>query len=258
MIDLSTSKTPWLVLPAPNPRAQLRLFCFPYAGGSALTYRGWAQGLPEKIEVCAVQLPGRGNRLHEPSFTHHSPLIESLAHALFPFFDRPFAFFGHSMGAVLAYELSRRLRAEHRLEPLQLFVSGRRAPHIPKLDPPTYNLPEPEFVAELKRLGGTPQEVFTHPELMQLTLPLLRADFCLTETYRYLPGEPLNCSIAAFGGLRDKEVRRAYLEGWRSHTRAAFSLQMLNGDHFFINSEQTLLLHLLSQKLRRLAGPSLQ
>ena len=250
----ATTTSPRLCYHRPNPQASLRLFCFPYAGGRNLIFRGWQEGLPAAVEVCPVELPGRGRRLREPPFTKLTTLVEATAEAILPLLDKPFAFFGHSMGAMISFELARRLRREHAPTPVHLFVSGRRAPHIPDTDPPTYDLPEPEFLDELRRLNGTPQEVLEHAELIQLMMPLLRADFEVVQTYRYTPGPPLDCPITAFGGLHDVEVPREYLEAWRDYTAAGFTLRMMPGDHFFLHTAQRLLLQVLAQELQRLAS----
>ena len=232
-----------------HPRCRARLFCFPYAGGAALIYRDWPAGLPADVELCAVQLPGRGNRLREPAFTRLRPLVETLADELLPFLDRPFAFFGHSMGASIGFELARGLRRARTLEPVHLFVSGRRPPHVPSTERHTYELPEPELIEELRQLNGTPKEVLEHPEIMQLLLPLLRADFELVQTYAYEPEPPLACPVSVFGGLQDTEADRELLEQWREQTAAEFSLQMFPGDHFFLHTSRPLLLQSISRKL---------
>ncbi|MCA1566076.1 MAG: thioesterase II family protein [Acidobacteria bacterium] len=250
----TASSSPWLPQLNLNPRATLRLFCFPYAGGGAVIFRDWQSKLPGNVEVCPVQLPGRGKRLGEQPFTQMQFLAEALVHALLPHLDKPFAFFGHSMGALISFELARTLRKKYGRAPRQLFVSGRRAPSIPNLEPPTYDLPETEFIETLHNLKGTPGEVLEHPELMKLVLPLLRADFALCETYGYTPAPPLDCPISAFGGLQDAEVTRAHLEGWRTETTATFSLRMFPGDHFFLNTGGALLLRVLSQALYEVSG----
>jgi medium-chain acyl-[acyl-carrier-protein] hydrolase len=249
----AASSSPWLEHLKPNPGASLRLFCFPYAGAGAVIFRHWQAGLAGNVEVCPVQLPGRGKRIGEQPYTQMQFLIEALAQALLPHLDKPFAFFGHSMGALIGFEIARTLRKRYGLSPRQLFVSGRRAPGIPNLEPPTSNLPEAEFIETLHNLKGTPREVLDHPELMELVLPQLRADFTLCETYAYAPATPLDCPIGVFGGLQDAEVSREQLEGWRTETTAAFSLRMFPGDHFFLNTERALLLRALSQALHESA-----
>jgi len=227
----------------------MRLFCFPYAGGLAQIFHSWPESLATKVEICAVQLPGRGSRLREAPFNRLTLLVQALAEVLSPQMDRPIAFFGHSMGAIIGFELARLLRANDHRQPLHLFVSGRRAPHLPEIEPPAHMLPDADFLAHLSKLNGTPSQILQHPELMELMLPTLRADFALIETYEYKPEPAFDFPITAFGGLRDTYASRADLELWREHTHAEFSLHMFPGDHFFINSSQTLLLQALSRKL---------
>jgi medium-chain acyl-[acyl-carrier-protein] hydrolase len=205
------------------------------------------------VEVIPVQLPGREGRLREPPLTRVAPIVEAVARDMQPYLDRPFAFFGHSMGAVLAFELARHLRRGQGREPARLFVSGRRAPQLAEDESCSFGLPEPEFIEELRRLNGTPPEVLEHAELMQLMIPVLRSDFEVCQTYRHVPDAPLRCPVAAFGGLRDASVTREALEGWRQHTAAGFTLRMLPGDHFFLNSNRPRLLEALSDELDGLA-----
>lgn len=251
MTTAQTSKS-WVICPKPNSQAKLRLFCFHYAGGGASSFRNWSDNLPLSVEVCSVELPGRGFRLMEAAFTSLDPLVQALADALIPRLDKPFAFFGHSMGGLVSFELTRLLRSNYNLNPVHLFVSARRAPQLPDPEPLIHNLSEPEFLDELRDLEGTPQEVLENAELMQLLLPTLRADFTVIETYAYTAEPPLDCPIAAFGGLQDREVSYDELKAWQEQTNAAFSLHMLPGNHFFLHSAQSLLLKLLSQDLHRL------
>jgi medium-chain acyl-[acyl-carrier-protein] hydrolase len=248
--------SPWFVCPKPNPRAGLRLFCFPYAGGGTLIYRAWPAALERVAELHIVQLPGRERRLAESPYTSVGALVSELSEAIAGHLDLPFAFFGHSMGAVLSFELARRLRRERGVEPRHLFVSGRSAPQLPRREPCTFDLPEPEFVQELINLNGTPREVLENPELRQLLLPLLRADFAVCQTYEYDPGRPLACPITALGGIGDR-VSREDLEGWREQTVSRFMLRMFPGDHFFLNSAQATLLEVIARDLQRHAGASL-
>jgi medium-chain acyl-[acyl-carrier-protein] hydrolase len=230
-------------------QAGFRLFCFPYAGGGSTIFHAWARQLEPQIAVASALLPGRESRLREPACTRIAPIIDALASDIFPYLDRPFAFFGHSMGGLVSFELARRLRWQYGLEPCQLFISGRRAPHLLPADPQIHDLPEPEFLAEVERLKGTPKEVLAHPELRSIMIPLLRADFAVCQTYSYLPAPPFRCPITVLGGLQDDEVPSAELEAWRMHTTGRFKLRMLPGDHFFINSQQPAILQLISNSL---------
>jgi surfactin synthase thioesterase subunit len=199
-----------------------------------------------------VQLPGREGRLREPPFARLAPLLDALAPALIPFMGMPFAFFGHSMGALIAFELARHLRRSRQPGPAYLAVSGFPAPQIPDHDPPIHQLPDAQFIHALARLNGTPTEVLEHAELMQLMLPALRADFALCEEYRYVAEAPLTCPIAAFGGLQDHEAPCERLEPWREQTSADFALRMLPGDHFFLNGARPSLCQALALDLMRL------
>ena len=254
-MDASKPTNPWLVHNRAEQQARVRLFCFPYAGGAAYIYGRWPQSLPTFIDVCAVQLPGRGSRLREKPFSNLTDLVPAAAQALLPHMDRPFAFFGHSMGALIAFELARHLRRMGvERSPAQLFLSGCRAPQLVATHGITYNLPDQEFMAEIRRLNGTPAEVLDNPELMQLVLPLLRADFEITETYSYQDEPPLDCPLTIFGGSEDTDVRSESLSAWRMHTTAAFSLRILPGDHFFLHTSQATLLETITRELRRLVG----
>lgn len=187
--------------------------------------------------------------MREPPFNNLEAVVQAAAPMMRPYLDRPFAFFGHSMGAVLSFEIARYLRKEQLRGPFHLFVSGRRAPQRPASRPPTYDLPEPEFLEHLHRLNGTPKEVLEHPQLMQLMLPLLRADFAVSQTYVCREEPPLDCPITALGGTQDEEVGREDLEAWREQTTARFSLRLFPGDHFFLHTSQTELLDLISREL---------
>ena len=237
-----------------NRQITQRLFCFPYAGGAASIYRDWGNKLPSSIEVHPVQLPGHGNRLSEPLFKRVEPLVESMAEALKPYLEGSFSFFGHSMGAIISFELAHLLRREHKPGPAHLFLSGRPAPHRTKKKPPTYDLPEPEFIEELRRLQGTQSEILEHPELMSLLNPILRADLEICQTYEYAPRPPLECPLTVFGGLGDQDVSREQLEGWRDYTTSSFAVRMFPGNHFYLHSAAYVLLRMIAQDLRIMPG----
>lgn len=249
----------WLAYREVNPRARVRMFCFPYAGGGASAYRGWAGGLPPDVEVCPVQLPGRESRLREAPFETPGPLIQAIADALQPYLrDLPFVFFGHSMGAMISFELSRELRRRGQTLPLHLFVSGRRAPQIPDTEEPIHALPEPEFIKKLRELNGTPEEVLQHAELMKLLIPVLRSDFSVNETYAYAQEEPFDIGISCFGGLGDKEVSRDDCAVWKDQTRGRFRLRMLPGDHFFVHSAKDMILESVARDLAEVLSQAAQ
>ena len=249
MINIQTFNS-YITCPKPSPQASLRLFCFPYAGGSSLVFRTWAASLPKNIEICPVELPGRGVQMKSSPFKRMEALVNEIAPILLPYLDKPFAFFGHSMGGLVSFELARHLRKEYGRQPVQLFISASRAPQIPSPKPPIHALPEAEFLQELRILNGTPATVLENTELMQILTPILRADFAVLETYVYSQEPPFECPITAFGGLEDEEVPLEQLEGWTSQTKSSFQLQMFSGDHFFIHSAQSLVLENLAQYLK--------
>ena len=243
------TRSGWLARSGEKPKATMRLFCFPYAGGTTHTYRPWQGLLPEWIDVTPVQLPGRGERLSQPPFHRLSQIVEALARELMPYFDKPFAFFGHSMGALIGLELTRCLRRNGKTMPSHLFVSGRRAPQLPDRIAPTWDLPEREFIERVRQLNGTPKEVLDHPELMQLMIPLLRADFAVCETYQHQVEPPLKCPLTVFGGVGDVEVPSEHLTPWREHTSSTYKLHMLPGDHFFVQTAHVEMAQIIVQEL---------
>jgi medium-chain acyl-[acyl-carrier-protein] hydrolase len=236
--------------PTLRRQARLRLFCFPYAGGGTSIFRTWSRYLPPSIEIYPVQLPGRESRLMEEPFHHMADLVEYLGQTLLPQLDGPYAFFGHSMGALIGFELARYLRRRgHSPAPVHLYVASHRAPQLPDPHPATYHLPEPEFIAELRRLQGTPEEILQSSELLQLILPLLRADFTVCQTYQYTIEPPLAYPISAFAAQHDGEVTYEAAALWEKQTEDAFNLRLFDGNHFFLHTEQFPFLQALLQEL---------
>lgn len=250
---------PWLQIHAPNANASMRLFCFPFAGGSAQAFKEWRDHLPQSIELCAVQLPGREMRQREMAIANADDIVTALLPILIPLMDRPFVLLGHSMGAIIAFELARRLQLEGNAAPECLVVSGRVAPHRRLTRAPINHLPREAFIEGLRHLGGTPEEILGDNELMSLIEPMLRADLAVHEDYAYREEPRLTCDVLAFGGLRDTEAGRDDVEAWREVTDGSFGLQMMPGEHFFIRTAQPLFLRALSIELRktmaRLASP---
>lgn len=240
-------KPPWIASPRSGADKGVRLICLPHAGANASVYRLWSQGLHTPVEVCSVEYPGHGSRIGESPCSNLVALAHAFADAIVPWLDRPFAFFGHSMGALVAFEASRRLRSEHGFLPFALFTSACRAPHVPDPDPPTFALEEAEFLQELLRLGGTQREVLETPELLELLLPVLRADFEAVQAYEYHAAAPLACPITTWGGLDDEEVTAEALADWGEHTTRAFELRWLPGGHFFPHTDESRLLSELAE-----------
>jgi medium-chain acyl-[acyl-carrier-protein] hydrolase len=232
----------------------VRLFCFPYAGGSEAAFRIWQQNLPDGIEVLPIQLPGHGTRIKEPPLTRLVPLVQALSQSLRPELDLPFAFFGHSMGGLIAFELARQLRREGGPLPVHLFISAKCCPQqVDDFD--TGEIPDEELIQILRRYEGTPREVLENAELMQLLLPVIRADMELCNTHVYDSEPPLPCPITAFGGLEDHVSGRPCLEGWRNYTTGRFTLRMFPAGHFFLQSWEKSILETIFRELAPHAAP---
>lgn len=247
--------TSWLLHSLDNTQRKVRLICFPPAGSGASIYRKWLhQGKIREyslvdIDVLSIQLPGRESRLSEPLFTDHTSLLDAMVPALLPILDSPFFLFGHSMGALLAFELTKRLREFDKL-PNCLVVSAHRAPHLPNLNPEISQLPDYEFMDKVQSLNGLPNTFMANKQLIELALPAMRADFRLCESYKYEDGLPLQCPIIALGGSEDDYVTRAELEAWRVHTGADFTLRLFPGGHFyFLDRHRAPVLEYLSAAL---------
>jgi medium-chain acyl-[acyl-carrier-protein] hydrolase len=237
MADSRRGSNPiWFERLSRGPSAALCLFCFPYAGGAAQVFRSWRQYLPQEVDLCLVHLPGRAARLAERPVTRLSVLVDAIAAHIGDEIRHPFAFYGHSMGALISFELAREARRRYGIEPAELFVSGRIAPHVTSTEPAIFNLPSDELIGKLRELNGTPQEVFENTELAEIFLPILRADFELVDTYEYRAEARLSCPITVYGGLEDKRVRVEDLRAWKEQTEAAFKIKFFPGDHFFIHS----------------------
>lgn len=233
-----------------NAKARVRLFCLPYAGGGASTFRAWMTALSPEIDVCPIQLPGRENRMQEPAYRRLAPLVEDLAGALLPILDLPAAFFGHSMGALLSYEVARLLRLRYQIPVAALLVSGRPAPHIRPKER-LHELSDRQLLLRLKSFKGTDEEVLGNRDLMDLFMPILRADFEVCETYQFEGPPGLSCPIHCFAGRQDPDLEPSELEAWRRHTSGPFRLKWFRGDHFYLNDSRKALLHAVGEALIR-------
>jgi surfactin synthase thioesterase subunit len=236
--------------------ARMRLICFPYAGGSAATYRDLPALLPE-VEVLSPELPGRGSRLSEPAMHDMAALVDVLLDELDGSFTRPFALFGHSMGAAIAFELALRLPLPVQANLRHLFVSGRIAPGEPQLAQRLQHLDDRAFIDALRKLGGTPAPVLDSFELMTLLTPVLRADFTLIENHRPSLGRRLAVDITAFTGHADERVPVESVMRWGATTTGSFDFNVIEGDHFFLKSKMPALAGLIEARLRRAERVSL-
>jgi medium-chain acyl-[acyl-carrier-protein] hydrolase len=224
-----------------------RLFCFPYAGGESRIFRSWDDALPPWVEVCAVELPGHGTLRRLPALPRLSALVDVVSSALTPHLDRPFGFFGHSMGALLAFELARHFRRQCAI----LLVSGRRAPQLRERERNLHALTDAELIEGMRKFNGLPRVILENPELMAFYLPVFRADLAVCETYEYTDEPPLECPVAAFGGIQDRTVEQAALKQWSAQTRSVCTIHMFPGDHFFLHTSRELCLAEISRALTR-------
>lgn len=243
------SAAKWFSGKRAHPAPRLRLFCFPYGGGGASIYRQWQLFLPDDVELCLVNLPGREARFSEAPFCQVGPMAAALAGAIEPLLDRPAVFFGHCMGALAAFELARELRRNGQRQPTRLLVSGRTAPQIAHAGPFLHALGDADLTLQLRAMGGTPEALLGNAGLMRALAPMLRADFSVTENYVYGDEAPLPCPIDAFGGAEDAFVTAAQLDAWRVQTTAQCSSQIFPGGHFFLNAERERLLAAVVAKL---------
>lgn len=235
-----------IIIPKRNPAARLRLVCFPYAGGAASAYRTWAAAMPSTVELWAVQLPGREERRPETPLVRLAPMVAESYSALAPVLEPPFAFFGHSMGALIAFELARRL------PPVKLFLSGCRGPHLP-VRHSLHTLSQPQLLADLRRLGGTHDAVLNDVDLMQALLPAIYADLEASETYVYEENGPrLRCPITALGGSQDPLASEHDLAAWSAETAGEFRLKMFSGGHFYFRNDPEALLRFVSGELEEM------
>jgi surfactin synthase thioesterase subunit len=241
----------WVITGMSKQDAEYTLFCFPHAGGGASAFRRWKEDLPGEIDLAWIQLPGRENRIRERPFSSMSELAPKLAEAITASADRPFAFYGHSLGARIAFETARVLRKRSERQPCHLFVGASEAPQLPWRHRILHNMPEPQFIEHMQeRYGGMPRQIVDDPELRALFLPTLRADVELLETYLYVPEPPLECAITAFVGTEDSIVERSIMEPWHSQTSRNFRLHLISGDHFFVQSSQGELIRVIAEEMK--------
>jgi acyl transferase domain-containing protein/surfactin synthase thioesterase subunit len=248
----------WFAYRTARPGAAVRLFCLPYGAGAASIFRSWQQGVPDWLEICPIQLPGRENRLREPAFDDCDRLVEALAGVLASQLDRPYALFGCSMGGLVAFELTRRFRRQGLPLPLHLFIAAYPAPQLPNqafdslMEVLSGAVPlDDQALARVRELGAVPAELLSHPEVVRALLPTFQADFRLVKSYRYRNEEPLPCPLSVLAGVRDREVSLPFMAAWHQQAGAAFHLRSFDAGHLFLASHQPELLALLAQELER-------
>jgi surfactin synthase thioesterase subunit/acyl carrier protein len=245
----TNTKSRWFPNIESYSQAQMRLFCFPYSGAGASLFRDWSQAVRPNLQVCPVQLPGREERIEESPVEQLTFLIEELIAELQAFLDMPFAFFGHSFGALVSFELARTLRRKNLPQPIHLFASGSPAPQTPIPVMSIHQLPDDEFAETLRQLGGTPESILKNPEFARVYLPPLRADIKILETYVYNTESPLDSPITVFSGKQDSLVSQNDASAWRDQTLGKFDIQLYAGDHFFLHKNFATLLNKIQSDL---------
>lgn len=214
----------------------INLFCIPYAGGSAAIYNRWKPYLNDDIRLTPVELAGRGKRFKEPFCDSLEEMADDVCKIIKVGMDSPYALFGHSMGGALVYELACRIKREQGKEPIHIFISGRRPPHIINSGKLLHELPFDDFKEEILKLGGTPKELFENKELMNIFLPILRADYRIIENYKYKQDKiVMSCGLTVLAGEKDDESDPKYMIEWKKYTKSQFSFYIFNGGHFFLH-----------------------
>ncbi|MGN6321576.1 MAG: thioesterase II family protein [Dyella sp.] len=245
----------WTLTWLPNSAATARVFCFPYAGSGASVFRDWQPALSNRLEVVGIQLPGRENRFLEKRLNRLDAAIDALLDVIPSWLDKPFFFFGHSLGALLAFELARAMQQRGLPAPFHIVVSGSCAPHRRHLDEPLHILDDAQLLERIRDYNGTPPELLHNDEVMRLLLPQMREDFAMFETWEHRDDTPVNCPLTALGGDADREVPIEDLRAWSQMTSAEFEHHLFPGDHFFIHSNKTRVLQLLRAVAERYHCP---
>jgi medium-chain acyl-[acyl-carrier-protein] hydrolase len=237
-MEFAMRQNNWIVNPRPRPQADLRLICFPYAGGGAASFFSWADLLPTNIELIAIQPPGRASRIDEPPINEMDQLVDSLMSVADLLVDKPYVVFGHSLGSRVAFEFMRRCQSAGQRLPQHFIASASRGPHVRSLKEAISDLPDDAFLQELKRLNGTPEEILNNKELMAIYLPLIRADFKISESYHLETDVQFDLPLTVFGGTCDHDVPERHLNSWQDLFTQPLSLHLVNGDHFFIDNNK--------------------
>uniref|UniRef100_A0AAU3GVM0 Alpha/beta fold hydrolase n=1 Tax=Streptomyces sp. NBC_01401 TaxID=2903854 RepID=A0AAU3GVM0_9ACTN len=244
----------WIRRFHPAPDARVRLVCLPHAGGAASYWYPLSAAEAPEIEVLAVQYPGRQDRYREPCLTTIEALADQVTEALLPHRNRPIALLGHSMGAVIGFEVARRLEALGTL-PVALFASGRRAPSRHR-DEDVHLRGVDGIVAELRTMGGTDPQTLQDAEMLRMIVPTVRADYNAVENYSFQPGPPLSCPVHAMVGDSDNNVTLEDAEAWREHTTGGSELHVFSGGHFYLNQHQAEVVHLITDRLLSSTAPA--
>ena len=227
----------------------MRVFAFHFAGGAASAYREWPGLLPDSVDLVALQMPGREGRLRDPLLDSMDAVLSEIEKPVLEQMDLPYVIYGHSMGALISFELMRKFRREGRTLPRKLFLSGRRSPRLPCRFPDIHDLPHDDLIEAMRKYGGTPEQILNEPDLMEMILPIVRADFKLLEKYSYQAEEPFDFPISIYGGRDDIRTTREELLAWGMETRGEYLLRMFDGEHFFISTNREPVVESLNAEL---------
>ncbi|MGE7888628.1 thioesterase II family protein [Bacillus cereus] len=217
-----------------NPKAKVKLICFPFAGGGASFFRKWVNKIPDSVEIYSISLPGRESRLKELSYEHYKPLVRDLSKdIMMQLGDAQLCFFGHSLGSIISFEVSRYLMKYYNKLPLKLFVSSCKAPRFFNNTKKLGDLTREELIDQIKGLNGTPDEILENKDLLDFFIPVFRSDFKICDSYQYYRDNKLSCPITAFGGTTEN-VSIEDLNQWNAETDQLFKVQRFEGDHFYL------------------------
>lgn len=250
MYSFAITACPWITRPCTRPQARLRLFCLPRAGGGTASFRGWPEGIHSDVEIALIHYPGRESRLREESLRSMEALVPAIVEGMEQFLDLPYAMYGHSLGAKVAFETVRELRRRKLPEPIHFFAAASPSPGVTWAHPPMRYLDDLSFLREIdRRYGGVPREVLADRELCALLIPALRADITIVETYRPAEEPPLSAPITCFAGTQDRMTPESEVLDWQRQTSAGFRLHRFAGGHFFPNQERSSILALIAAEL---------
>lgn len=243
-----TNDSPWFVRFGRRSSMKARLFCMHYAGGGAMTFRNWGKLVADDLDVVALQLPGRETRYSEKAYVDMRPLVSDLVTAIEHLLDMPYIFFGHSLGALISFEVIREIRRRGNTLPELFIPSGHHAPHMPDRKPPIYDADDEQFRRRLQLYDGTPAEILNDDDFFRVFMPVFRADFQVLGTYKYTNEMPLDCPILALDGTQDATVNENELYGWEQHTSRQFRYRRFVGGHFFIKPNENQITRLINEE----------
>ncbi|EMY6536364.1 thioesterase [Salmonella enterica] len=235
--------------PHKNTDDIIQLFCFPYAGASASIFKSWQSFLPSHIEVVGIQYPGHGSRISEKPYSSSNDIVNEMLNNIFNFQKKPFALFGHSMGAMIAFDLAKRIVTSLKQKPIHLFISGLAPPQLRKINNFNKTRTNNELINLMEQLGGTHSEILSNKELMGLILPALRSDFQIADNWFVEDVFDLSIPLTILGGDADNEVPEESLTYWSAYTTKKTTIKIYSGDHFFINTNKYQILNDISTQL---------